>query len=234
MDNTFIDHNGKAKEWREMYALFQTLSPFLQTHSLQVAYYSRLLAVEMAKKASCWEGMELTKDAVWDISWCGFWHDIGKSEISNCLWELPRSLTEREYTLVKAHPILGAAIVRGKIELFRDLRGKNLTYILEDACLYHHERWDGSGYPFQDRGRDIPLIGRIVAIADTFDSMTAQRPYAEVKTPGDALSELRSCAGRQFDPELVRLFLRAYGNRTDADLWSSPFLTSEEFCTADY
>lgn len=187
-----------------------TLSPFLQRHSEMVAQYSELLAYA-AMDAGVGRGTQLFRSGgVMHMRQCAYWHDVGKAVISNDLWELPRTLTDEEYVLVKAHPILGAAAVVGKIDpLSIPATGDPVLELAKDCCLYHHEHWDGTGYPFGLSREEIPLSGRIVAIADAYDSMTAQRPYTAPKTKEAALQELERCAGVQFDPELVPVFLKA-------------------------
>nr|WP_246798128.1 HD domain-containing phosphohydrolase [Alkalibacter rhizosphaerae] len=77
--------------------------------------------------------------------------------------------------------------------------------------LYHHERWDGKGYPEGLSGEEIPIVSRIIAVADAFEAMTANRPYQKIKTKMEALQELKKCAGTQFDPEIVKVFEKMMG-----------------------
>lgn len=124
-------------------------------------------------------------------------HDIGKIEISGRILKKKGKLTEDEYEYIKLHTMLGDAIILGKdhLELYRDI------------VLHHHERIDGQGYPYGLKGEKIPLLARIVAIADSFDAMTSDRPYNQRKTIVEALEELERCSGTQFDKELVRCFV---------------------------
>jgi HD-GYP domain-containing protein (c-di-GMP phosphodiesterase class II) len=120
-------------------------------------------------------------------------HDIGKLAVPAPLLETPRHLTEDEWRIVRAHPAAGESLVSGH------LRHPSVRAIVRS----HHERMDGLGYPDGLEGDAIPLVARIVAVADAFDAMVAERPYAPAKAPAEALAEAFACAGRQFDPECV-------------------------------
>jgi len=133
-------------------------------------------------------------------------HDLGKIAIPETILLKPERLTEEEYEVVKAHAELGARIVEeSQAPLFRTA---------ERICRSHHERWDGAGYPDGLAGEDIPLAGRLVAVADVFDILVHERPYKEGMSVGDAADELRRNAGGQFDPSIVDAF-----DELGADTW---------------
>jgi HD-GYP domain-containing protein (c-di-GMP phosphodiesterase class II) len=123
-------------------------------------------------------------------------HDIGKIAIPSELLRKPGRLTAGEYAVVKRHPELGAMLI-GHMPGFQDAAV---------AVLHHHERYDGSGYPKNLRGEDIPLLSRIVTLIDAFSAMIIDRPYHKGMTPIDATAELRRGAGTQFDPKLIEQF----------------------------
>jgi putative two-component system response regulator len=127
-------------------------------------------------------------------------HDVGKIAIPDSILLKPGKLTPAEFERMKAHTTRGAAMLAGA--------GFALLEMAEEVARTHHERWDGSGYPSGLSGSAIPLVGRIVAIADVFDALTHSRPYKEAWTEADALTEIRSQSGRQFEPEIVEAFLR--------------------------
>jgi putative two-component system response regulator len=102
---------------------------------------------------------------------------------------------------MRSHTTRGGAMLAGP--------GFALLEMAEKIALTHHERWDGTGYPAGLSGSAIPLVGRIVAIADVFDALTHERPYKHAWTVADALAEIRDQSGRQFDPDLVEAFLHA-------------------------
>lgn len=126
-------------------------------------------------------------------------HDVGKIGVPDSILEKPGPLTPDEWSIVKRHPVIGAGII-----------GRHNNELLEMArviALTHHERWDGSGYPRALRGEAIPLVGRIVAVADSFDALTSTRPYKQAWPVEEAVALLRREAGRQFDPRLVPKFV---------------------------
>ena len=125
-------------------------------------------------------------------------HDLGKIAIPDTILLKPDRLTDEEFEVVKTHAELGARILEGA--------DAPLLRTAERICRSHHERWDGSGYPDGLTGEDIPLAGRLVAVADVFDILVHERPYKEGMSVEDAAEELRRNAGTQFDPGLVDAF----------------------------
>jgi len=127
-------------------------------------------------------------------------HDVGKIAIPDSILLKPGPLTAVEFERMKAHTTRGGAMLAGA--------GFPLLEMAEIIAMTHHERWDGTGYPGGLSGRGIPLVGRIVAIADVFDALTHVRPYKEAWTVAEAVTEIRRQSARQFDPEIVEAFLR--------------------------
>ena len=127
-------------------------------------------------------------------------HDIGKVAVSDAILRKPGPLDERELAEIRTHPTEGAKLI-GPLRHAEDA----LPFV-----LYHHERWDGGGYPTGRRGPDIPEGARILAIADAFDAMTSTRPYRRALPVERALSEIERCAGTQFDPAMAHAFLEAW------------------------
>jgi HD-GYP domain-containing protein (c-di-GMP phosphodiesterase class II) len=113
----------------------------------------------------------------------------------------PGKLDDAERLAFQQHPVLGAQLVKHFLDYRRG----------HDYILYHHEHYDGTGYPTGSKGRAIPLGARIISIADAFDAMTSNRAYRRALVYEEAAAELRRCQGTQFDPELVDLFLSAVG-----------------------
>jgi diguanylate cyclase (GGDEF)-like protein len=131
-------------------------------------------------------------------------HDIGKVAIPDAILDKPGPLTEEEWALVRQHSLIGERIVNGAPGL----------EVVGEAIRATHERWDGTGYPDGLAGEAIPLVARIVAVADAFEAMTSgDRPYRQPRPYADAVAEILACAGTQFDPEVVRAFVRALGTR---------------------
>ena len=125
-------------------------------------------------------------------------HDLGKIAIPDSILLKPDRLTEEEFEVVKTHAAVGAQILGGG--------SSPLLKTAEEVAGTHHERWDGSGYPGGLAGADIPIVGRIVALADVFDVLVHERPYKEEWSIEDAAAELRRAAGTQFDPDVVQAF----------------------------
>ena len=137
--------------------------------------------------------MGLPRAEVAFLRQAGLVHDIGKIGIPDRILRKKGKLTDEELHLIRLHPILGSSILS---------RFPNMERMIP-IVLHHHERWDGTGYPSGKAGLDIPQEARAIFVADAFDAMTTDRPYGEILTTEQALAELRHCAGRQFDPQLV-------------------------------
>ena len=126
-------------------------------------------------------------------------HDVGKIGVPDAILRKPGRLTDKEFEAIKQHPVMGAVMVSAV---------PGLEDVL-DAVRHHHERWDGGGYPAGLRGEETPLMARIMAVADAYSAMTADRPYRKGMEPAKALAILRSGTGTQWDPACVEAFLRA-------------------------
>lgn len=126
-------------------------------------------------------------------------HDIGKIGIPDRILLKPGKLTPEEWEIMKTHTLIGARIIGD--------HDAPLLRMARTVALAHHEKWDGTGYPHGLSGEDIPLVGRLVALADAYDALTSERPYKRAWTPEDAFAWIRSQAGAQFDPKLAGLFL---------------------------
>jgi HD-GYP domain-containing protein (c-di-GMP phosphodiesterase class II) len=124
-------------------------------------------------------------------------HDVGKISLRPGLLDKPGRLDPGELEAIRAHPVEGVWLISG----VRSLEGA-LPYV-----LFHHERWDGNGYPTRRAGQDIPVEGRLLAVADAFDAMTSERPYRPALTLDEAIGEVQRCSGSQFDPTVVDVFL---------------------------
>lgn len=124
-------------------------------------------------------------------------HDIGKINIPEDILTKRSVLTAEEWVIIKKHPEIGFRIARGTEEF---------AHVAEDI-LTHHEHWDGTGYPLGLKGEEIPLLARITTIADAYEVMTYGRPYKKALSPDEVVAELKRCAGTQFDPKLIDIFL---------------------------
>ncbi|MEH7119166.1 HD-GYP domain-containing protein [Neobacillus vireti] len=176
---------------------------YTQNHSEAVAE----IAVQIAK------AMKLPKAQCNDIHIGGLLHDIGKIGVPEQILTKPSRLTNEEYSSIKTHPTIGFDMVK-HISSF-----KNNDVL--DIILYHHERYDGNGYPSGLKGSQIPLAARIVAVADTFDAITSKRVYREELDLDYALNEIKSNKGTQFDPDIVDVFLRLYEREDIKDIYKT-------------
>ncbi|MHB8125219.1 MAG: HD domain-containing phosphohydrolase [Desulfitobacteriaceae bacterium] len=127
----------------------------------------------------------------------GLLHDIGKIAIEEGILNKPGKLTEQEWKKIKQHPDIGYRILSTSYDMLE----------LADCILAHHERWDGTGYPKGLKGEAITRIARIIALADSYDAMTSERPYRNAMTEEEVIIEIRKNAGTQFDPEIARIFV---------------------------
>nr|WP_285889658.1 HD-GYP domain-containing protein [Neobacillus niacini] len=162
---------------------------YTSDHSENVSRY----AMQIAEK------MNLSKDLCNVIRTGGLLHDIGKIGIPENILTKTGKLTSEEYNVIKTHPVIG-------YEMLKHVEGLKRNGIL-DIVLYHHERYDGKGYPKGLKGNEIPLAARIVGVADAFDAMISKRVYRIELDMNFALNEIRRNKGTQFDPEVVDAFL---------------------------
>ncbi|MDB5299743.1 MAG: hypothetical protein JWO87_1406 [Phycisphaerales bacterium] len=155
--------------------------------------HSERVAVLAAQAAAA---IGLPRKTVEQYHIAGLVHDVGKIGIPEAVLTKTGRLTPEEFEHIKKHPVTGYGILKDIPALSEVLPG----------VLHHHERWDGGGYPHKLVGGDIPLIGRVLALADTFDAMSSNRSYRPAMPRDQVLAEIRRCAGTQFDPALVPAF----------------------------
>jgi len=188
---------------------------YTRGHSFRVAKYSRMIA-ELAGKSN---------DECRKIYLAGLLHDIGKISISDSIINNPGKLSDEEYEKIKLHPERGARILA---------KMKSIPYI-QDGAKYHHERYDGKGYPSGLSGESIPEIGRIIAVADAYDAMTSNRSYRGAMDQIDVRHELWKGMGTQFDPEFVKYMISLvdadihFDNREKYDITDDILLDNQKF-----
>jgi HD-GYP domain-containing protein (c-di-GMP phosphodiesterase class II) len=164
--------------------------PYTRGHSDRVTRYSLLIAKEMNQPSSFMEVLQVSAQL----------HDVGKIGIEDHILKKPGALTEEEFEVMKTHTTKGANILRPVTQLAEMLPGIEL----------HHEALDGRGYPYGLQGDQIPLLARVIAVADTFDALTTNRPYQRAHTPDEALQIIKNLAGKRLDPAAVAALLAVY------------------------
>lgn len=193
-------------ETRQIYldtleALASTLDAkdkYTKGHSDRVAMYAVNIAREMG----------LPADRIETIEQMALLHDIGKLGISGKILSCPGKLTDSEFEQIKLHPVIGANIL------------KEIHYLdhITEYVKYHHEKYDGSGYPHKIKGEEIPLEARIITLADSFDAMTSDRSYRLGMSLEQAVEEVKKSSGSHFDPKIVQAFLQTLNHEIMAGL----------------
>ncbi len=167
----------------------EVCDPALGAHAARVSANAEAVAVRLGWSDARLEALRLGAAL----------HDVGKVNVRPEVLTKPGRLDALELAEIRAHPVEGTWLLAGVPSL-----APALPYV-----LFHHERWDGYGYPTRRSGELIPLEGRILAVVDAFDAMTSSRPYRPSRSPAEAADEVRRCAGTQFDPAVARAFLEA-------------------------
>jgi putative two-component system response regulator len=182
--------------------LAESRDPETGSHLERVRNYTRLIAQQLALRPE-YAG-KVTGSFVRTIYETSPLHDIGKVAIPDCVLLKPGRLNDQEFDIMKTHTTLGAQTLQAAL---KQHPGAEFLQMASQIALTHHERFDGSGYPSGLQGTDIPLCGRIMAVADVYDAMTSKRVYKPAFDHIVASSTIREGAGRHFDPVLVEVFL---------------------------
>jgi HD-GYP domain-containing protein (c-di-GMP phosphodiesterase class II) len=179
-------HSARIATVRMLAEAIEAKDPYLRGHSDEVSGYTASMA----------DKLDMDDEAHDRLVLGSLLHDVGKLAIKENILLKPAELTPDERSAVEEHAAIGSRIV----EHVPGLAG------IAPAVRHHHERWDGAGYPNGLSGEEIPLEARIIAVADSYSAMTADRPYRGRMSSHVAQAELRRCAGTQFDPEVVSVF----------------------------
>lgn len=175
---------------KSLAAAIDAKDPYTRGHSERVTRFSMLIAKELG----------LDDKTQRDVQLCGLLHDVGKIGVPISVLRKKDKLTDEDWKHIRRHPVLGAEIISPITQLKK----------LIPSIRHHHERYDGSGYPDKLKGEDIPLISRILAVADTFDALTSERPYRNGLSDKAAVEEIEIVKGTQLDPACVEAFLVGY------------------------
>lgn len=188
-------HNYVTTQGRFEKDMILTMIRILEYHDLYTKGHSKNVATIASLIA---EKLGLDDEIIKKTYWAALVHDVGKIVIPSSILNKESKLTVEEFEIIKKHPVYGHDFLSTSPEL-RDLA----KYV-----FHHHERWDGRGYPSGISGEEIPLISRIIMVADAWDSMRSDRPYRKELSKEKAMSELIEHSGTQFDPNIVRVFFK--------------------------
>jgi len=166
---------------------------------------------EQRHAAALAQAFGLPADDVECIRTAALLHDIGKLAVPDHILSKPGPLTDDERSKMQTHAGVGASIIEQV----------PFPQPVAELVRSHHERWDGNGYPDGLQGENIPLAARIVAVADSFDAITIDRPYRDARSPQEAYREIVGLAGIQFDPQVVKAFQRAWTEKTIQSIWET-------------
>lgn len=172
---------------RALAAAIDAKDPYTKGHSERVAEISVVLAQEL----------NLSDRDIENIEYTALLHDVGKIGIADNILGKNSSLTSEEFDKIKEHPIMGAKIIK-PIDFLKN------SY---EAIYHHHERYNGKGYPDGLKGEDIPILARIISVADAYDAMNSDRPYRKKLNMDKILKELKDQSGKQFDPEVAKALI---------------------------
>jgi len=185
---------------QSLVAAIEARDSYTQQHSQRVTQ----IAIKLAEEMDC------SLDEIDTIKFAGVLHDIGKISISDSILLKKGRLTEDEIKVVQTHPVIGERI----------LQPLGLLPAEKSVVRHHHERWDGKGYPDGLGGSDIPVLARIIAVADSYDAMTSNRPYRLARENKEAIDELMRCSGTQFDKDIVDAFRKICSSKSFAELFT--------------
>ncbi len=183
-------------------ALLAAQDPYTASHSVRTGFIARTLGVVLRISGEELRALEIGAQL----------HDVGKSRVPRDILFKPGPLDEREWTILRRHPEAGAEMLDF---LFSELP------LVREIVLCHHERWDGGGYPRGLKGEAIPLLARIVAVADAYEAMTSDRPYRRALSPERAEEIIRQETGKQFDPQVAQALLDILAERPFWRTWRS-------------
>lgn len=187
LDNILEQILKNPSQVTNIYSL-KSFDQHLYQHSVDVTILSILIGTEL----------NLTTSEINTLGKAAFFHDIGKMVLNPDIINKTEQLSKEEFEEIKKHTLYGHQVLKDKLNMEPDIY---------ESALYHHECYDGTGYPMGLVGSTIPLFSRIIAVANAYDAMTTSRPYRSALLPSDVYEYILSCSGAQFDPDVVKAFL---------------------------
>jgi len=186
-----------------MATLIETRDNSTGKHVKNTKTYVKMIATELKERGMFSD--ILTEDYIMNVCKAAPLHDVGKIKISYAVFRMTKKMTEEEYNAMKLHSVYGREIIN---EIIGGVEDPEYVKIAEDIAMYHHERWDGTGYPIGLKGEDIPLCARIMALADVFDALYEERCYKEpIRPVYKIMQTLKEGKGTQFDPVITEVFI---------------------------
>ncbi len=189
VSNKIVDSILSNKKYMVNILDLKMYDDYTYHHSLSVSVLSAAIGLSL----------ELDDKALFDLSLCALLHDIGKTKLARSLINKPTKLTDEEFEIIKSHPLRGGKCI---------VKNELINERIYNGIISHHEKYDGTGYPFMVKGKEIPLFGRIIAVADVYDALTSSRPYRKPASPSEAIEYIMGANGIMFDPDIVSAFLR--------------------------
>ena len=219
---TVLEHEKNAREQISLYhnmvlSLAQAIEardPYTRGHSEMIAS----LSTEVGRRVG------FTKNGYYVLYWAGLLHDVGKIGIRDSILYKQSKLTDEEWQEMKKHPDIGADIVSAIPGMER----------VSEIIRCHHENFDGGGYPNRLSGLQIPVEARIIRVIDSYLAMTDHRPYNKIMTQEEAIGEIKCCAGKQYDPMVVKIFVELHSKEADVFMREYNFLPASDVSIPDY
>lgn len=205
----YLSEDSKVKMQKELLRVLaiscEIRDPGIEEHLLSV----QDLTEDLVHAHNHRMNLNLDSSYIFNLSHSSILHDIGKAGIPEGILYKPAKLTSYERTIVEMHPLIGVDILK---KIYSGIIDDAMTCLKEakDIILYHHEKWDGTGYPYKLKGEQIPFEARIVSIVDVFDALTRRRPYKEPWTKQEALAYINEEKGKHFDPSIVETFIKLF------------------------
>ncbi|QSX07136.1 HD-GYP domain-containing protein [Sedimentibacter sp. zth1] len=188
VSNKIVDNIVHNKRYLVNIIDLKLYDDYTYHHSLSVSVLATSIGISL----------KLSKKSLYELSLCGILHDIGKIQIPHYIIAKPSKLTFEEFDIIKEHPPKGSNYL---------IKNRLVTENIYNGVMSHHEKYDGTGYPYKLKGDQIPLFGRIIAIADVYDALTSDRPYRKSVLPSEAIEYIMGNNGIMFDPKIVKAFL---------------------------
>ena len=193
-------------------SIVSTMSNLVENRDIHTAGHVERTRVHVKTLLNSMLGLDIYRDEIrqWDFdlfATAACLHDVGKIRVPSSILNKPGSLTDTEFDIVKTHTVEGEKIID---QMIKQTGEAEFLHNAKLVAVYHHERWDGTGYPYGLKGENIPLPGRIMAVIDAYDAMVSDRPYRKAMSHEDAVKNIRNESASHFDPMIIDAFDEAH------------------------